>query len=76
MDYSALFSFSDLSLSDHLCIGFVRALQSGHFKWYYRAVKEAFGAPIINQPLSPDLRKQLVAFWRQNSIWHQLTRQL
>jgi len=59
-----------------LCFGLVRAIQAGEWRWYYRAVKEALGTPIKRQPLSPNLRKRLTLFWKQNSLWHQLTRNL
>ncbi len=63
-------------ICSRLCLGLLRAIQSLEFKWYYRAVREAFAAPIEQQPLSPSLRKQLDTFWRQNSVWHQLTGRL
>ncbi|OQW94038.1 MAG: glycosyltransferase [Beggiatoa sp. IS2] len=59
-----------------LSLGFIRAVQSREFRWYYRAVVEAFTKPIEPDILPTALREQLTAFWRQNSIWHQLTRQL
>ncbi|MEK7990677.1 MAG: glycosyltransferase family 2 protein [Thiotrichaceae bacterium] len=59
-----------------LCFGLVRAIQAGEWKWYYRAVKEALWTPIKPQILSPTLRKQLNLFCKQNSLWHQLTRNL
>jgi len=63
-------------IASRLFLGFVRASQSLEFTWYYKAVKEAFSAPIERQPLSPALRKQLNTFWRQNSVWHQLIERL
>lgn len=63
-------------IASRLFLGFIRALQSLEFTWYYKAVKEAFSLPIEPQPLSPDLRKQLTTFWRQNSVWHQLIERL
>ena len=54
-----------------LCFGFLRALQSFEFGWYYRAVQDAFRTPIEPHILSPILRQQLTTFWHQNSIWHQ-----
>ncbi len=59
-----------------LCFGLVRAVQGGEWRWYYRAVKEALGTPIQPQILPLNLRKQLRLFWKQNSLWHQLTRNL
>jgi hypothetical protein len=59
-----------------LCFGLVRAIQAGEWRWYYRAVKEALWTPIKPQILSPILRKKLNLFYKQNSLWHQLTRNL
>lgn len=59
-----------------LIIGLVRTVQSGEWSWYFKAVKQGFSKPIQAQPLSPALRKEMDKFWKQNSLWHQLTRQL
>ena len=59
-----------------LCMGFIRAVQSGEFKWYYKAVKDAFGEPIEAEVLPQSLYKGLSTFWKQNSLWHQLTERL
>jgi len=59
-------------IASRLCFGLIRALESREFRWYYKAVKEAFTFPITPQKLSPALRKQLGIFWRQNSVWHHL----
>lgn len=67
------FPIASYMILSRLCMGFIRATQSLEFVWYYRAVREAFLTPIETQPLPPTLRKQLSAFWRQNSVWHQLT---
>lgn len=58
-----------------LSIGLIRALQSREFTWYWKAVKEAFRQPVPSQVLPRKLRREFKAFWRQNSLWHQLTRQ-
>jgi GT2 family glycosyltransferase len=59
-----------------LCMGFIRAVQFGEFKWYYRAVKDAFGELVESEALDQQVRKQLSTFWKQNSLWHQLTGRL
>jgi GT2 family glycosyltransferase len=56
-----------------LCIGLVRALQCQELGWYFKAVREAFQTPIPVQVLPKPLRRELNPFWRQNSLWHQLT---
>ena len=59
-----------------LCMGFIRAVQSGEFKWYYKAVKDAFGEQIKPEVLPQSLYRGLSTFWKQNSLWHQLTERL
>jgi GT2 family glycosyltransferase len=59
-----------------LIIGLGRAVYCGELRWYFKAVMEAFAKPIQPQLLSPALRKEMDKFWKQNSLWHQLTRQL
>jgi len=51
----------------------VRALQCRELGWYFKAVREAFQTPIPVQVLPKPLRRELNPFWRQNSLWHQLT---
>ena len=63
-------------IASRLIIGLVGALRSGEWSWYFKAVKHAFSEPITPQILSPDLRKEMDKFWKQNSLWHQITRQL
>ena len=60
-------------IASRLCIGLVRALQCHELTWYYRAVREAFKEPVPAEILPKRLRHELDAFWRQNSLWHQLT---
>ncbi len=59
-------------ITSRLCIGLIRAIQSKEFKWYYKAVKEAFNLPIQRQILSTNLQKTFEPFYQQNSLWHQL----
>jgi GT2 family glycosyltransferase len=73
--YYPFFDASYLIFS-RLCFGLLRTIQVGAWRWYYLAVKEALFTPIPNQTLSPILRRRLRVFWRQNSLWHQLTRRL
>ncbi len=63
-------------IASRLFFGFLRALQSFEFSWYYRAVLDALHTPIEPQVLSPAQQKQLTTFWRQNSVLHQLIERL
>ena len=63
-------------IASRLCMGFIRAVQSGEFKWYYKAVKHAFSEPVEPEVLPQPLLKQLSTFWEQNSLWHQLIERL
>ncbi|OQW93966.1 MAG: glycosyltransferase [Beggiatoa sp. IS2] len=63
-------------IASRLCFGFIRALQSREFKYYYRAVTEALTKQIEFEELSPEIYQQLTIFWRQNSVWHQLIHRL
>ncbi|MEE4356958.1 MAG: glycosyltransferase [Desulfococcaceae bacterium] len=56
-----------------LCIGFFRAVQFCEFKWYYKALKDAFRQAPPADFLPEELRQKLEGFRRQNSIWHWLT---
>jgi len=58
-------------IASRLILGFIRAVQAGELRWYYRAVKEAFQTPIERQILPAPLRKQLKRFWQHNSLLHQ-----
>ncbi len=58
-------------IASRLCIGFVRAIQSGELGWYAKAVREAFKEPIEPEPLPQAMRDRLEPFRKQNSLWHQ-----
>jgi len=63
-------------IASRVCMGFIRAFQSGEFRWYYKAVRDAFKEPIEPEILPQPLRERLSAFWKQNSLWHQLTERM
>ncbi len=67
------FPFPDATylIVSRLCMGLVRAIQSGEFRWYHKAVRDAFKEPIEPEVLPQLLRGQLDVFWKQNSLWHQ-----
>lgn len=61
-------------IASRLVIGFIRALQTLEFGWYYRAIKEAFSYPVPRQVLPAASRRRLIPFWRQNSVLHHFLR--
>ena len=63
-------------IMSRLCMGLIRAIQAKEFKWYYKAVNEAFSFPIQRQVLSISLQKNFEPFYQQNSLWHQLIMRL
>jgi GT2 family glycosyltransferase len=70
------FPFALYLIISRLCFGFIRALQTREFKYYYRAVREALTKKIEFEELSPEVYQQLARFWQQNSLWHQLIHKL
>ncbi|MEM7015986.1 MAG: hypothetical protein AAF512_01450 [Pseudomonadota bacterium] len=60
-------------IATRLCIGFVRAIQCREFRWYYRAIREGLNTPVKAEILPKSLRQELESFWKNNSLWHQLT---
>jgi GT2 family glycosyltransferase len=66
------FPIAAYMIASRLCIGLVRAAQTREFGWYSRAVLEALSRPVKADKLSRELRRELKAFWQQNSVWHHL----
>jgi GT2 family glycosyltransferase len=63
-------------IASRLLIGLIRAVQSRELGWYFKAVREAFSHPVPAQPLPLALQKQFAPFFKQNSLWHQMIRDL
>ncbi|MBF0469514.1 MAG: glycosyltransferase family 2 protein [Desulfamplus sp.] len=68
----APFPMSAYYIFSRLCFGCVRAIESGEYQWYLRAVKEAFRCKIKKSRLTRPLRKNFVTLWQQNSIVHHI----
>ncbi len=68
----APFPMSGYYIFSRLCFGFVRAVESGEYKWYVKALKEAFFCKIPKHSLSSVLRKNFLILWHQNSIVHHI----
>ncbi|MDT8407312.1 MAG: glycosyltransferase family 2 protein [Methylococcales bacterium] len=63
-------------LISRLLIGLVRAVQFGQLKCYVQAAWAGLSQPRPFTPMDADLRREFSPFLRQNSLWHQLTRNL
>ncbi len=59
-------------LISRLMIGLYRAISFGETTCYFQAVREGLSRPVSQTPLSHNLCKELSAFWKQNSIFHQI----
>lgn len=59
-------------IASRLCMGFIRAIQFAEYKWYVRAVVEAFSEVVEPDVVPSHLRKKLSTLWAQNSIFHQI----
>lgn len=68
----APFPMSVYYIFSRLCFGCLRAVESGEYKWYLKAVKEAFQYKIKKSPLPRPLCKNLLTLWHQNSIVHHI----
>lgn len=68
----APFPLSAYYIFSRLCFGCIRAVESGEYKWYLKAVKEAFQYNIKKSPLTRPLRKNFLTLWHQNSIVHHI----
>ena len=54
-------------------IGLVRALQFKQLPAYWQGLREGLVTPQPRQLLPTELHPEFKPFWRQNSVWHQLT---
>jgi len=63
-------------IASRLCMGLIRAFQSGEFVFYTEAVKEAFSEPIERDILPRSLCRQFGVFRKQNSVLHQIVKAL
>ena len=59
-----------------LFMGFIRAIQFAEYKWYMKAVVEAFSETVEPDIVPAHLRKKLNTLWMQNSIFHQIVLRL
>ena len=68
----APFPMSAYYIFSRLCFGFIRAVESGEYRWYLKAVKEAFKCKIKKSHLNSKLHKNFLILWQQNSIIHHI----
>ncbi len=61
-------------MGSRLLIGLGRAMQFRQWRAWLRGVREGLGGSMERRNLPPELYREFGAFWRQNSLWHQLTR--
>ena len=59
-------------LSSRILIGFIRALQTGQMRPYYRALKEGFSEDIQYEALPPRVSQHLQTFKQHNNVFHHL----
>ncbi len=55
-----------------IVIGLVRAINFGEIKPYLKAVYQGLSAPITKTILPANIQQDCIAFWKQNSLIHQL----
>jgi GT2 family glycosyltransferase len=72
----APFPISAYYIFSRLCFGFIRAFESGQYKWYLKALKEAFFCKVKKAHLPLELHKEFLILWHQNSIFHQIKQAL
>ncbi len=63
-------------IGSRLCMGLIRAFQSGEFLCYGKAVKEAFTEPIKREVMPYPLCRQFGVFRKQNSLLYHIMRVL
>jgi len=61
-------------LISRLIIGFFMSMRHRQFGAYLRAVGEGLNYPLEHTPISRNIRNEVVPFFRQNSIIHQILR--
>ena len=59
-------------LFSRICFGFVRAVQSGEYGYYVRALRQGFETDVESMTLSSDMCRRFKVLWQQNSILHHL----
>lgn len=55
-------------------IGLVQAARLGQWRAWLDGLREGLQRPLPRQPLPVDLWREFGPLWRQNSLWHHLTR--
>lgn len=68
----APFPMSAYYIFSRLCFGCIRAVESGEYKWYLKALKEAFKYKVKKSPLNSALHRDFLMLWHQNSIFHHI----
>ncbi len=69
----APFPVSIYYITSRFCFGFFRAVQSGEYLWFLRAVRQSLYGTIKKEPLSPVLSRRFLMLWQQNSLFHHFT---
>lgn len=64
------FPLSLYYIFSRVCFGFLRTLQSGEYRWFFRAFLESFCYNIQKETLSPVLSKRFLMLRQQNSLLH------
>ena len=59
-------------LFSRICFGFVRAVESGEYGYYLKALQQGFGMHVESIALSSDMCRRFKVLWQQNSLLHQL----
>ena len=59
-------------LGSRMLIGFIRAVQTGQMRSYYRALKEGFSEEIQHETLPPSVSQHLQTFKQHNNLFHHL----
>lgn len=60
-------------IASRISIGLLRAALFGQWGAWLKGSLEGLSAPVERCVLPPALRTEFAPFWRQNSLWHQLT---
>ena len=68
----APFPVSIYYIASRFCVGFFRAVQSGEYLWFLKAVKESLNCSIKKEPLSPVLYRRFLIFFQQSSLFHHI----
>lgn len=60
-------------IASRIVIGLLRATLYRQWRAWLDGVREGLSTPIERHELPPGLRREFRPFWRQNSLWHQLS---